>query len=70
MEGIKGAYSSAQMSLLQHFSPAPGVCVVGSLPIALNPQEQLELDGELSRAQAMRKDIKGLLEFKEKKMKT
>ena len=71
MEGIKGAYSSAQMSFLQHFSSSPGVCVVGSLPIALNPQEQLELDGELSRAQAMRKDIKGLLEFKEeKKMKT
>ena len=70
MESIKGACNSAQMNFLQHFSSSPGVCVVGSLPIALNPQEQLELDGELSRAQAMRKDIKGLLEFKEKKMKT
>lgn len=70
VEGIKGACSSAQMSLLQHFSSSPGVCVVGSVPIAPNPQEQLELDGELSRAQATRKDIKGLLEFKEEKMKT
>ena len=70
VEGIKGACSSAQMSLLQHFSSSPGVCVVGSVPIAPNPQEQLELDGELSRSQATRKDIKGLLEFKEEKMKT
>ena len=30
VEGIKGAYSSAQMSLLQHFSSSPGVCVVDS----------------------------------------
>ena len=30
MEGIKGACSSAQMSLLLCFSPVPGVCVIDS----------------------------------------
>jgi hypothetical protein len=33
MEGIKRACSSAQMSLLQHFSHAPRVCVVDSVSI-------------------------------------
>jgi hypothetical protein len=32
VEGIKGACSNAQMSLLQCFSPAPRVCVVDSAP--------------------------------------
>ena len=59
------------MSLLQHFSSSAGVYIVDSVPIAPKPQEQLGLNGELSRAQATKKDIKGLLEFKEeKKMKT
>ena len=30
VKGIKGAWNSAQMSLLQHFSPAPEVCVIDS----------------------------------------
>jgi hypothetical protein len=33
VEGIKGACSSVQMSLLQHFSPAPRVCVLDSVPL-------------------------------------
>ena len=32
VEGIKGACSSAQMSLLRCFSPAPRVCVIDSVP--------------------------------------
>ena len=32
VKGIKGAWSSAQMSLLQHFSLAPRVCVIDSAP--------------------------------------
>ena len=68
MEGIKRACSSAQMSLLQHFSPAPRVCVNVTLhQLTPNPQEQVGSRGELSRAQATKKDIKGLLEFKEEK---
>lgn len=39
VEGIKGACSSAQMSLLQCLSPALGVCVVDYVPIHPNPQE-------------------------------
>ena len=37
MEGIKGACSSAQMSLLQHFSPASRVCVSDSVPTHPKP---------------------------------
>ena len=33
VEGIKVVCSGAQMSLLWHFSPAPGVCAVESVPI-------------------------------------
>jgi len=41
VEGIKGACSSVQMSLLWHFSPAPGVCVIDSdnLPPTSNGRE-------------------------------
>ena len=53
VEGIKGACSSAQMNLLQHFSSSPGVCVVDSVPTVLKPQEQVGSVRELSRAQAI-----------------
>jgi hypothetical protein len=32
VEGIKGAYSSAQMILPRGFSPTPGVCTVDTRP--------------------------------------
>jgi hypothetical protein len=54
VEGIKEAYSSAQINLLrQRFSLAPGVCVVDSVPTHPQP---LKLGGELSRAQATEED--------------
>jgi hypothetical protein len=54
VEGIKGACSSSQRSLLQHFSPAPRVCVNVTLhQLTPNPQEQVGSRGELSRAQAI-----------------
>jgi hypothetical protein len=40
VKGIKGACSSAQISLLQHFSPAPGVCVVDSVPTHPQPSRE------------------------------
>lgn len=52
MEGIKGASSSAQMSLMRCFSPDPGVCVADSVPTHPNLQGQVGSGRELSRAQA------------------
>ena len=49
VEGIKGACSSAQMSLLQHFSPASRVCVSDSVPTHPKPPEQVRSGRELSR---------------------
>ena len=49
VKGIKGAWNSAQMSLLQHFSPASRVCVSDSVPTHPKPPEQVRSGRELSR---------------------
>ena len=58
VEGIKEAYSSAQINLLrQCFSLAPGVCVIDCVPTRPQPPRALGSGGELSRAQATEEDL-------------
>lgn len=40
VEGINRAYSIAQRSLLQNFSPAPRVCVIDSVPAHPRPTRE------------------------------
>ena len=52
VEGIKGSCSNLKRSLLQHFSPAPGVCVIDSAPTHPQTPRAGRVRRRLSRAQA------------------
>jgi hypothetical protein len=52
VKGNNGACSSIHMSLLWHFSPAPGVCGLILSHLTSNPQGQVWSGREWSRTQA------------------